>query len=84
MPALPSTDVERGPLAIPVKRYTVLALVEVVEFLEVVVLNCSRAIFVEQAESDLIFCVWFCKKVFKVSPVVKGEFPGFSSVSNAI
>lgn len=84
MPALLSTNVESGPLAVPVERYAVIALVEVVKFLEVVVPNCSSAIFVKEPESDLVLCVWFCKKVFKVSPVVKGEFPSFSSVSDAI
>jgi len=47
MPALFSTDVKRCPLAIPVERYAVIALVEIVKFLEVVVLDCSRAALVE-------------------------------------
>ena len=83
MPVFLSSDVQRRPFAIPVERYRLVSFVEVIELLEVVILDCSRTIFVEESESDFIFSVWFGQEIFEGCPIVQIDAASLSSICNA-
>ena len=84
MSAFLPANIKGRPFGVPVKWYTILPLIEIVEFLKFVVFNGSSTVLVEQAESNFIFCVRLREQVFKVSPVLQGDLPSLSSIGNTI
>ena len=74
--------IQRCPFAVPVKRYGVRALVDIVQLLEIVVLYTSRTLLIKQAECNLIFCVWLRKKIIEYRPVSKCDPSGLSPISD--
>ena len=84
MSAFLPANIKGCPFGIPIKRYTILPLIEVVEFLKLVVLYGSRTLLIKQAESNFILCVRLREKMFKVGPVLEGNLSNPSSVGNMI
>lgn len=80
MPVLLPSNIERRPLAVPVEWYSFVALVEVVQFLKVVIFDCSSPPFVEETKSDLILGIGLSEKVLEVTPVMKADTPKFAAV----
>lgn len=52
-----ASNVQLGPLTVPVEWYAVWPLVELVELAEIVILDLAEALDVEQAECDLVLGV---------------------------
>ena len=68
-----AADVQAGPLAVPVKRNAVGALVELVEPAEVVIFYGAEALDVEEAEGDLILGIGLVEDVLEVAIVGQGQ-----------
>lgn len=75
-----ASNVQRSPFAIPVKRYGGVALVLIVQSLEVLILDKSRSFFIEQPERYLIFSVWFCQQILECAPVTERYSSGLSPI----
>ena len=84
MSVLPRSNIQRRPLTIPVERYAVIALVELIEFLEVFVFDSSRAILIEQAERYLVLSVRLGKEILEGRPVLNADPPSFPSIGNTV
>ena len=70
--------VQLGPLAVPVEGDAVRALAELVELAEMVILDGSQAVDVEEAKRYLVLGVGFCEDVLEGGPVGEGD-PAFGS-----
>ena len=68
---LPATDVQLGPLTVPVEGDVVRALVQLIELSEVVILDITGAVDIEQAKGDLVLGVWLRKQVLEDNPIGK-------------
>lgn len=69
MALLLASDVQLGPLAVPVEGQALGALVELVEAAEVLILDLAGALDIEEAEGDLVLGVGLVEKVLKGDPV---------------
>lgn len=69
MALLLASDVQLGPLTVPVEGQALGALVELVEATEVLILDLTGTLDVEEAESDLVLGVGFVKEVLEGDPV---------------
>lgn len=82
MAVLPSAYIQRRPFAIPVEWYGGLTFIGIVQFLEVLVLDGTGTIFVEQPKSDFIFRIWLGEEVLECYPVLDINPTQFLSVSD--
>lgn len=74
--------VEGSPFRAPVEGYAALSLVEIVQFLDCLMLDSAGAFDIEQAEGDLVLCVWFREEVLECSPIVQIDPPSSPPVRN--
>lgn len=72
MALLLATNVQLGPLAIPVEGDAVGALVQLIELPEVVIFDVAETVDVEEPEGDLVLGVGLCEDVLEVGPVRQG------------
>jgi hypothetical protein len=68
-------NVQCRPLAIPVERQAILALVCFPYIIEVVEVDDAGPILVEEAEDDFVLGVRFRKQVLEDAPVLEGDAP---------
>ena len=83
VPLLLPANVERSPLAVPVEREAVVTFVQVVQAEEVVELDASRALDIEEPEGDLVLGVWLRKEVLEDGPIVEGDSASVTPVGDA-
>lgn len=80
MPPLLASTVQSRPFAVPIERYTIRALVQLIQLLQIVVFDSTRSIYIEKSKGDLVLCVWFRKEVFERAPVEEVEFSCLSPI----
>ena len=49
-----------------------------------IILDCSRSIFIEEAKCNVVLCIGLAQEVFKVTPVVNVDFASPSSVCDPV
>lgn len=70
------SNVQLGPLAVPVKGDAVRALVQLAQAAEVLVLDTAGAVDVEQAEGNLVLGIRLGQQVVEGSPVGEADLAG--------
>lgn len=82
MPPLLPPNIKTRPFAVPIKGDAIVPLVELVQFLKVVVLDDARARDIEESEGYLVFGIGLCEEVLEGSPVLQVDLAGSSTVSD--
>jgi hypothetical protein len=73
MPVLLASNIEGRPLALPVEGQAVLGLVCLPCLVEVVEVDVSGPVLVEEAEDNLVLGIGFREEVLEDGPVVDGD-----------
>ncbi|KAL7271272.1 hypothetical protein RUND412_005985 [Rhizina undulata] len=76
------TKIEFGPLAAPVERNAVGALVKVVKLNKFIVSHFPSSVNIEKSKGNLVFRIGFSKEVIKSCPVLQVNETILSTVSN--
>jgi hypothetical protein len=72
-PLLAST-IQGRPFTIPIERYAIRTLVHFIQFLQIIIFDSARSLYIEKSKCNLVFCVRFRKEVFEGAPVKDVEF----------
>ena len=69
MSSLLAPTIQRRPLAVPVKGYTIRTLIQLIQLLQILVLDEASIIHVEEPERNLVLGIRFRKEVLEGAPV---------------